>query len=122
MMESAVAVYLAYQGDVNDFQAVHVSTESLPLNDDAVKLEAAETMRACLRGWFAANGRFGSSLLSAVPSGFVCRITESGWVLFEVSFSDDSLESMAVVQLDEDIEIATAPTGLPEFFFQSGAN
>ena len=88
MMESEIAVYLAYQGDVNDFQSVHVSTESLPLNEDAVKLEAAETMRACLRGWFASNERLGSSLLSADPSGFVCRITESGWVLFEVSFSE----------------------------------
>ncbi len=106
------AIYVAYQGDVTDFQSLRMADD---LTDKAyIHRIATETMRACLVGWWSRHNTdtrrqltddgVGFFEVGCVPSGFVVRVQADWWWVYEVTFDDDSLESA-------DVELIESGTG-----------
>lgn len=130
-VEQVDAVYIAYQGDVGDFQSMYVvgePPESAFGGDKEARRSLIEghirsTMAACLHGWWSAKSDninpqlaqlagIGGEFIAA-PHGFCVRATRDGWSLFMIEYTSDSL-SEAVISLIE-TGIGEPPVGVPDF-------
>jgi hypothetical protein len=118
-------VYIAYQGDVGEFQSVHV--RSGVTNDEMIEKEIVGAMRACLTGWWLSsenkdlvdpstvNGRF-----VCVLHGFVIRSTSSQWVVYQVDFTSDDLIEASVKEIEAGTDPSLMPTSLPNWMHGEG--
>jgi len=111
-------VYLAYQGDVSEYQTVHVR-EGITDNG-CIEKEVIGAMRACLIGWWSASenkelAAYGSvnAKFVGVTSGFVVRATSSGWIVYDVRFTSDDLLEATVAEVDRGTDPKLMPTSWP---------
>jgi hypothetical protein len=111
-------VYVAYQGDVGEYQSAHVR-EGVT-QDEMIESEVVQAMRACLLGWWSAAENKGLAVslsenakFVGLTSGFVVRATDSQWILYEVTFTSDDLLEATVVEADRGKDRRKMPTSWP---------
>lgn len=111
-------VYIVYQGDVGEYQAVHVR-EGVT-DESSIESEIIAAMRACLVGWWAsAENKELAKMCNAkskfigVTGGFVVRSTNAQWVVYEVTFTSDDLLKATVAEVDRGTDRKQMPTSWP---------
>jgi hypothetical protein len=116
-------VYVAYQGDVTEFQSVYVVQEPTE-ESELTKSHVLATMRACLAGWWAtsenqvladASGHQGKYI--APVHGFVVRVTSTDWKVYDVEYTSDSLEEAVIRRIHNGTD--EPPVPIPLFFFNA---
>ena len=111
-------VYIACQGDVGEYQSVHVR-EGVT-EDETIETEIIQSMRACLVGWWSVEENKWLAELAkvkgkfvGVTSGLVIRATDSQWVVYEVAFTSDDLLEATVAEVDRGTDRKQMPTSWP---------
>ena len=99
------AIYIAYQGDVNTFQALSIVDEPSSIDDLAISKQVSSAFRACFSGWWPSD--------KPVPYGFVVRMTEQGWESWEVKYETPDFAQGTAVRSGQGDDNRAAPTARP---------
>ena len=98
-------IYIAYQGDVPDFQtvSVHDGDES----PSQFKERCRQVFNALLDGWW--------GKMECYPSGFIYRIDDGGFECYAVNRDDDCVVSVSHKPVESDAHPADLPPHWPAF-------